>query len=383
MSNGTINTQALQAFLDRGIIEVKEWQTTIFDIAGFPHYENVLSNVYAYFMNPFNQHGLGDLFLTSLLKLLESDYHFDVPLVTREFTTAKNNRIDIVVEEDMGASEGSKEKSPYYLIIENKVFHHVNNDFDDYYNHFEVDDSCKKGVLLSLHKTESKHDKFINITHQQWLAEVWSNIGSVLPNLPDETLHHLKQLSKNITNFSMAENIGEYFSFYHKNVESIKNIETIKKELTTYIWKEVGRGVEQLDEFNFKFIHRNNWAHGYYKEDTKEEVFITIVPKIMDDTHAWVEVIIEIGKNGLDKLNELQHLAEYTDKERKLVNTATNGQHFDYGFQHLVRQTLVVDEKNIKDLSSVIVNQIKKEDFIGIYKKVKQYITKINTEKDE
>jgi len=336
MSNGTINTQALQAFLDGGIIEVKEWQTTIFDIAGFPHYENVLSNVYAYFMNPFNQHGLGDLFLTSLLKLLESDYHFDVPLVTREFTTAKNNRIDIVVEEDMGASEGSKEKSPYYLIIENKVFHHVNNDFDDYYNHFEVDDSCKKGVLLSLHKTESKHDKFINITHQQWLAEVWTNIGSVLPKLPDETLHHLKQLSKNITNFSMAENIGEYFSFYHKNVESIKNIETIKKELTTYIWKEVGRGVEQLDEFNFKFIHRNNWAHGYYKEDTKEEVFITIVPKIMHETHAWVEVIIEIGKKGLDKLNELQHLAKYTAEERKLVNTATNKQHFGFGFQYLV-----------------------------------------------
>ncbi len=73
-----------------------------------------------------------------------------------------------------------------------------------------------------------------------------------------------------------------------------------------------------------------------YKEDIEEEVFITIVPKIMNETHAWVEVIIEIGKKGLDKLNELQHLAKYTAEERKLVNTATNKQHFGFGFQYLV-----------------------------------------------
>ncbi|MCD8529054.1 MAG: PD-(D/E)XK nuclease family protein [Chitinophagales bacterium] len=42
----------------------------IFDISGFPHYETVWSNLYAYFLKDDEEHGLKDLFLSALLRLI-------------------------------------------------------------------------------------------------------------------------------------------------------------------------------------------------------------------------------------------------------------------------------------------------------------------------
>ena len=39
----------------------------LFSICGFPHYERVASNVLAFFLDNKREHGLGDLFMQSLL----------------------------------------------------------------------------------------------------------------------------------------------------------------------------------------------------------------------------------------------------------------------------------------------------------------------------
>jgi len=44
----------------------------IFNITGYPHYENVCSNILSFYLNPNNEHGLGNLFFSSffLIRLL-------------------------------------------------------------------------------------------------------------------------------------------------------------------------------------------------------------------------------------------------------------------------------------------------------------------------
>ena len=45
---------------------------SIFDIAGYPHYENVCSNILAFYLDPNNEHGLGKLLYLCLMSLLQN-----------------------------------------------------------------------------------------------------------------------------------------------------------------------------------------------------------------------------------------------------------------------------------------------------------------------
>ncbi len=137
-----MDLQELQSFIDNGIIEVKQPETTIFDIAGFPHYENVNSNVYAHFLNPNEAHGLGTLFLDALQSLIGTRYDFDFPEIYREYRVADQQRIDIVIT-DSHAETNTVTKA---IIIENKLFHHLHNDLKAYYNYFSIEDKDKQSL---------------------------------------------------------------------------------------------------------------------------------------------------------------------------------------------------------------------------------------------
>ncbi|MCY7351216.1 MAG: hypothetical protein LH606_11195 [Cytophagaceae bacterium] len=52
--------------LEHAPVKKAEVLPTLFDIAGFPHYERVVSNVSAFFFQTENPHGLGPLFLNAL-----------------------------------------------------------------------------------------------------------------------------------------------------------------------------------------------------------------------------------------------------------------------------------------------------------------------------
>ncbi len=67
------------------------------DVAGFPSRENVCSNILAFYLNPAEEHGLGDLLLTSLFRmfLVEED---DIPStdqvrIQREYGTDERKRM--------------------------------------------------------------------------------------------------------------------------------------------------------------------------------------------------------------------------------------------------------------------------------------------------
>lgn len=47
------------------------------EISGYPHYENVCSNILKFYLAPTNEHGLNDLALNSILHLIDKDSQFD------------------------------------------------------------------------------------------------------------------------------------------------------------------------------------------------------------------------------------------------------------------------------------------------------------------
>ena len=109
----------LQKFLDNNSIpKIKEKQKTFLGIAKQPHYENVLSNIYAFFFDVNEEHGMNDLFLRSFQELIymtelgekkNIELHNNFTIET-ERGTKGGGRIDLLLSSDHHA-----------IIIENKV----------------------------------------------------------------------------------------------------------------------------------------------------------------------------------------------------------------------------------------------------------------------
>lgn len=114
-----------------------ERRPTFFSIAGFPHYENVLSNVYQFFFSTESSHGLGSLFIDALTDVItegriQKQTLFNLQRVTveRELSTG-NGRLDLLLHD--GPAEGQWKKASTVVLIENKVYHWLANDLDDYW----------------------------------------------------------------------------------------------------------------------------------------------------------------------------------------------------------------------------------------------------------
>ena len=128
------DADAAQTLLDEFSKQVPprpERPPTLMEISGYPHYENVCSNILAFFLDPGNPHGLGTLFLDALVQaggIGEQGGEIGVNIqIRREETTRKGNRIDILIQSESHA-----------IVIENKIFHEIGNPFEDYIKHVET-----------------------------------------------------------------------------------------------------------------------------------------------------------------------------------------------------------------------------------------------------
>ena len=83
-------------------------EKTFMEVAGYPHFENVCSNILAFYLNPNEEHKLNDLVVSALLKVVSQKNgamyeNIDVSYfnVHREFATINGNRIDIVMQAEI------------------------------------------------------------------------------------------------------------------------------------------------------------------------------------------------------------------------------------------------------------------------------------------
>ena len=126
--------------------KIPKKEKTFMEISGYPHYENVCSNILAFYFNPKEEHKLNDIMLTALLdvakeKNVKADTNINASNINvfREFTTENGNRIDIVMQSD-----------EIVIGIENKIMAEVYNDLTDYANTLEKLNNNAVKILLSL-----------------------------------------------------------------------------------------------------------------------------------------------------------------------------------------------------------------------------------------
>lgn len=98
-----------------------ERNATFMEISGYPHYENVCSNILSFFLDPIQEHGFGSLFLKSIFEITNTNPSTEVRKISREAPTNNGGRLDILVD---GVD--------FTIAIENKIFHTLKNDLNDY-----------------------------------------------------------------------------------------------------------------------------------------------------------------------------------------------------------------------------------------------------------
>lgn len=223
-----METDFTKILLDFKAIPRHKRPKTFMEINGYPHYENVCSNILMFYLDPYNDHGLKDLVLNSLMQLIDINFKFDTDFeaieIYRESKTIADNRLDLLILTEN-----------YAIGIENKIFHHLHNDLSDYNK--TVLSYCYNSrrpicIVLSLNKLTSKEDiekiqsnNFVNITYEQFFDNLKNNIGRHLTNSNIIYLNHLTDFIisiENITPKTMENKV--LYTFFKNNAESIQEL---------------------------------------------------------------------------------------------------------------------------------------------------------------
>lgn len=201
---------------------------TFLEISGYPHYENVCSNILQFYLNPNEEHGLKDLLINSLVHIVDSDFKVDSDFedieVYREHKTIANNRLDLLTLTEN-----------YVIGIENKIFHHLHNDLADYSNtilSFCYNQRKAIKIVLSLNKLTSKEDiektknnGFYNITYEQLFENIKQNIGKYLTSSNIGYVNHLNDFIKSTENLtSKTMDNKALWAFFKNNAQAIKEL---------------------------------------------------------------------------------------------------------------------------------------------------------------
>lgn len=123
---------------------------TILSISGYPHYENVASNILAFFLDPEEAHHLGTTVLESLLRVVDENPDISKSEsieVRREDQTSEGKRIDIVVS-----------TSDHVIGIENKIRHDLNNPLPVYLERLKTEAAGSRTVVPIVLTTKPETD---------------------------------------------------------------------------------------------------------------------------------------------------------------------------------------------------------------------------------
>jgi hypothetical protein len=368
-----MNLKTLQPFLNQNDIPIiKSKPKTFLGIAKQPHYENVMSNIYAFYFNVNEVHKLKDLFIKSLLEIINSLYLsqekqiFDSFLnfeIITEYGTVNQKRIDILLQNNSQA-----------IIIENKVYHELNNDLDEYYNEIKVE--TKVGIVLSLYPiSDIKHKQFINITHLRLLENVMRNLGLYLLQANDKYIVHLKDFFQNIINLSHPIMEKEDILFYYKNQQEINQLVKLKYHLRKHIVSQIvmaGNSINGVSKYEPRANSFNDKRLVYYVSNKHKNLMITVVYENLLIEEKRIYIAVEMQGNVLENRSDFNQI-EFSVEEKQHAFA----EHFrttSESWSHFAVIHYFPSELEISNLSQFIIDKLNQDHLLSIFYKLDLFL---------
>lgn len=211
----------------------RTYRQTLMMVSGYPHFENVTSNILAFLFNDTEEHKMRNLWIRSLLDGIQGIDTSSIlnTTVDREVMTKKGNRIDLVVYSDSCV-----------IGIENKLYSYVYNDLDDYKqtitNYASHSNIKPINILLSLHDEHdiAENHGFYNITYEKLFLNVKKYIGEYIDDADNTWIVYTKDFIYTIENLVEENSMDKEFAkFLYDNKENIisflSSVDTYKREI--------------------------------------------------------------------------------------------------------------------------------------------------------
>ncbi|PZX10546.1 PD-(D/E)XK nuclease superfamily protein [Breznakibacter xylanolyticus] len=343
--------------------EVKESPITFLGIAKQPHYEDVWSNIYAFYFDVNAEHGMRNLFIDALLSNIakhDSQFEFDFNFnIIREYSTENKGRIDLLLKSHKEA-----------IIIENKVNHILNNDLNDYWQ--SVESPSKIGIVLTLNRVLNvPHPQFINITHLELMQSVMQQLGGYIIGSNPKFITFLTDFYQNIINLSTTMDTQNIKLFYNYNSEIVKVVE-LQQNVKQHIKSEVKKAAELIGLKNYTLGGANEDRFSYYVSSRNNNLLYTILFEKLLSPERELMIIVEL-QNDLLKDREQYKSIDFDNSERALMKEEAF-----YGgkerYAHFALQIFHLENADIENLSGYIARKINESKLKCIFEKIEAIV---------
>ena len=281
-------------------------EPTFLDISGFPHYENVCSNILQFFFQTNEAHGMGDLFIQALLKTVGENISNSILVneVVREQPTPSGKRLDIVITTD-----------DYVVGIENKIYAVLTNDLADYSTYLQsiLTGRKLKRIVLSINPIVT-YSGFVNITYNELFKSVDSLMGNYWQSSNRKFMDYLNDFMQNIRRLEGAPSMNsDEIKFINDNILDLENLystlNNMKKELRQRV-QDLGKLMVYDEQKCKQWFWRED---GRFLDDLVHDIQIDGAT-IAIDTHAYPKgwgIYIWLRKPNLKQLKNKDDLKDW------------------------------------------------------------------------
>jgi hypothetical protein len=220
---------------------------TLLELGGYPHLEDVASNILEFYLSPEEEHGFDRIVLDSLLSLADIDEDFEIEeisLVTREQRTLRKKRLDLVVESETTV-----------VGIENKIGQPVYNDLPEYMRFLKGISGAAKtpvGILLALQDRDPKVqlEGFNWVTYDSFFQGVFQRIPIQLSSIDTQYLTDFVVFAKTILALKGGNQMvsDETFKLVQEYENEFKKLFGIATEVRAEMKRKVKELVEEAEE---------------------------------------------------------------------------------------------------------------------------------------
>lgn len=364
----------------KSIKPVESRESTFLDVAGYPNYENVISNILA-FLFDVNTHGFGDLWIKSLLECykkvskedVESD-NINVDEIVREASTNDNKRIDLLIETDK-----------YLIVIENKIYASPYNPFDSYHKFAEKYVKSNNldlkivEILLSIKKENnqlSSKYRFYNITYDLLLDKVKKNLGDYLLNSNEKWLVYMKDFMTYIeylkggstvnvdkewnqflenNNNAISSFFDNYFNDLNKKMKLIDNLTSELKNLDKTNLR-IGAYNTTYNRISNRNSKESSYASNYVDIKYDNTVFAIesyIMKRPTSKSYEQSNYLYVALWNRHDKNYDFEYLIDTIKKNTNLVpeRIETSG----WGVHYILKKYNLTEDIELSEIAELIL----------------------------
>lgn len=240
---GIRSTPRLEGLIDdfKNIKGPSATPPTFFEVTQYPHFENVASNVLAFFLDPEGMHGLGTLFLDALLGPLELE-GLSFETVEREASTGTGKRLDLIIKCD-----------ELVVGVENKIYAAAYNPFDDYSAHLRehADGRQTTLILLCLHEPAPgtvPADVSV-VTYEQLMGRVRQGLGLHAGDAPAQYLTFALEFVKTMENLKRGNRMNKgIMELFREREDDVKEFLHAARDVRNELRGIVQRTAEMVND---------------------------------------------------------------------------------------------------------------------------------------